>query len=693
MANIHLQGILVDSVGEIDVGGVITFTHLTTTGDTIASTQTELIIPPDGAYSIDVEYGQIRIDYTTRNTERFVANVIVNSASTATSLPELLSATTPVAKPIIIQMQGLVADATAAEAGAVAAAATTATRKDTFTNLIALSPTTDGSTFICQERASAEYILKPSGYSALAGDATFANGRVAALQVNNKSKITNFGLTEQGFIDALSRGSVVDLENKTLTFTTAAVTIAVLVNKKVINGTLNITASDTSFRAWFFLDNSEFNNVNINCTIPSGGQVALFRPTGNNSKVLNCTIDGKITDDGSSASHLMYVVQVDGSVNVDKFLLNKNTISNVSFVHLKTNATTTTQKGWKCNGNTFDGIYVEGVGVNSPNGLCEDFEIIGNTFLTHKGEALGTYALYVAIASNKDFVIQRNKFYGTVDQCIHVEENSFGFDISSNIFEADCKGGNIGFLENDVGGSIVQPKNGVVHSNVMKKTGTLKETGSIGIWIINNVRDPSDAKDILIHSNIIEGFEKGISLDSQYGDYSNCYNNTIKNCTNGAYVNRSVKQLGKNTYQDCDFALTNGTGYSVQAELKAIRCGALTSGKFTLVNPEIIFSVTDTLAGGTIYFPILAEAANTRVNGNFMITSVRDGSSNNTTNKLVNTTFDGSTLTASALYTIEIGSLQSNIVSNSSNIALSLFSSIAGQTEPFIKVNGFITIH
>ena len=123
MASIHLQGILVDSVGEIDVGGVITFTHLTTTGETIASTKTELTIPPDGTYSIDVEYGQIRIDYTTRNTERFVANVIVNSASTATSLPELLSATTPVAKPIIIQMQGLVADATAAEAGAVAAEA------------------------------------------------------------------------------------------------------------------------------------------------------------------------------------------------------------------------------------------------------------------------------------------------------------------------------------------------------------------------------------------------------------------------------------------------------------------------------------------------------------------------------------------------------------------------------------------
>ena len=123
MASIHLEGILVDSVGEIDVGGVITFTHLTTTGGTIASTQTELIIPPDGAYSIDVEYGQIRIDYTTRYTENFIANVIVNSDSTATSIPELLSATTPVTEPIIIEMQGLVADAVTAEAGAVAAEA------------------------------------------------------------------------------------------------------------------------------------------------------------------------------------------------------------------------------------------------------------------------------------------------------------------------------------------------------------------------------------------------------------------------------------------------------------------------------------------------------------------------------------------------------------------------------------------
>ena len=114
MASIHLQGILRDSLGEIDVGAIITFTHMTTTGETISSTKRNLLIPPNGAYSIDVEYGQIRIDYTTRYTERFVSMVIVNQDSTATSLPELLNAAVPVTPAVILEMQGILADAVAA---------------------------------------------------------------------------------------------------------------------------------------------------------------------------------------------------------------------------------------------------------------------------------------------------------------------------------------------------------------------------------------------------------------------------------------------------------------------------------------------------------------------------------------------------------------------------------------------------
>ena len=68
---------------------------------------------------------------------------------------------------------------------------TRALQVDTFANLELLTSATTGQAFVCQGRANAKYILKESGYVALAGDATFANNRVAALQ--DTSEVEFFG--------------------------------------------------------------------------------------------------------------------------------------------------------------------------------------------------------------------------------------------------------------------------------------------------------------------------------------------------------------------------------------------------------------------------------------------------------------------------------------------------------------------
>ena len=122
MASIHLQGFLDTTLGDVDVGGVITWTHLTNTGDTIETTKVELIVPPDGFYSIDVNFGQIRIDYTTEFTKRFVAIVVVNGDSTATTIPELLNAFVPPTDGQLLIFQDLLADTVAAKDLAEAAA-------------------------------------------------------------------------------------------------------------------------------------------------------------------------------------------------------------------------------------------------------------------------------------------------------------------------------------------------------------------------------------------------------------------------------------------------------------------------------------------------------------------------------------------------------------------------------------------
>jgi len=69
---------------------------------------------------------------------------------------------------------------------------------DTFANLELLTSTTTGQVFECQERANASYILKDSSYVALAGDATLASGRVAAIQVKPYAVGGHFGVLDNG---------------------------------------------------------------------------------------------------------------------------------------------------------------------------------------------------------------------------------------------------------------------------------------------------------------------------------------------------------------------------------------------------------------------------------------------------------------------------------------------------------------
>jgi hypothetical protein len=148
MANITLAGILKDSIGQIDVGAIVTFTHLTTTGETIKGTSNNLVVAPDGAYSINLQYGQIRIDYTTRFTERFVAIVVVNSDSTATNLPDLLNAAVPPTNAQLLQFQTILADTVTAKNAAEAAEATLLATQITTAALIASTVTFPSGTVI-----------------------------------------------------------------------------------------------------------------------------------------------------------------------------------------------------------------------------------------------------------------------------------------------------------------------------------------------------------------------------------------------------------------------------------------------------------------------------------------------------------------------------------------------------------------
>ncbi len=120
MASLNLTGILRDPTGEFSYKNQIRFTHSTTTGQTLAGFQSIELIEVDGAYDINVEYGNVLIetwDYLKR-TWLSHGELTINSETPATDLPTLLGITTPVTDPDLLVIQVLVADAAASEAAA-----------------------------------------------------------------------------------------------------------------------------------------------------------------------------------------------------------------------------------------------------------------------------------------------------------------------------------------------------------------------------------------------------------------------------------------------------------------------------------------------------------------------------------------------------------------------------------------------
>ena len=119
MASVNLSGTLTNPEGEPDEGAIVKFTLLTTTGNTVSSSKSQLDVPQDGLYDIDIVYGNLRVDYINEDgSTRFVAIVTVNGDTVATSLPELLNAVVPPTDAQLLQFQAILADAVTAKTGA-----------------------------------------------------------------------------------------------------------------------------------------------------------------------------------------------------------------------------------------------------------------------------------------------------------------------------------------------------------------------------------------------------------------------------------------------------------------------------------------------------------------------------------------------------------------------------------------------
>ena len=133
---------------------------------------------------------------------------------------------------------------------------------------------------ICRERANAEYIVQASGYVALVGDVTFANGLVGALQFNlSNVKVEYFGAKGDGVNDDTvaiqaaidrgngNRGSSINLESRQYLYSSLTITKPVRVTG--VSDRTNLMASGVTGTKILISTPQQcvFENVLFSCAV------------------------------------------------------------------------------------------------------------------------------------------------------------------------------------------------------------------------------------------------------------------------------------------------------------------------------------------------------------------------------------------------------------------------------------------
>jgi hypothetical protein len=202
MAHITLAGVLLDPTGEFSVGDRVKFTHQSTTGNTMRTAVSEIIVPPNGAYSIDLEYGLVLVEYNDYRLGQYrnLGIATVNATNTATSIPELLNAVVPASSAELIEFQSILSDCAAAlkqTTDVSKALSTGVVVFQTYAILTAFSPAID------QQMASFKVVNDPS--SSLNGYYAWVSGTTYIKDAN----LAN-GIVSSGNSDATSGNTVHD---------------------------------------------------------------------------------------------------------------------------------------------------------------------------------------------------------------------------------------------------------------------------------------------------------------------------------------------------------------------------------------------------------------------------------------------------------------------------------------------------
>jgi len=734
MASILLSGVLKRPNGDLAVGDQIKFEHKSSTGDTVQTAECFVTIPPDGQYSVSIEYGIVNISYKAVTDEVFtnLGKVTVNQDNPATSIPELLRATVPQTNQEMLEFQTVLANCIDAQNNAEQSLqqVDALTSQQTTTELINSSVSYD-----------LDVVLQTSGFS-LAGDGGAGkwkqngvtgqtpsqtpaqlgdgilnddNGNQWSLVENSNFNASCLGVSslssgtdnvfclraanefaKQRGLAVFLPGGAIELETDDAVMLDACTSFLGQGNDRTF---LNIKLNNSGFPVAFNVNTFGVCFSDLTVSILEGSILPvspiLFQiGAANGFTVKNIVANmGAHTDNGVLNWGAILFSMADSCSYVT---IRDSVFSQFKWGLLKTNSSLSEHYFWKIIDNVFYDFYSPVVTFNTPSGRVADITVSGNSFRDNKAHEVTSQVAFphmggVAGGNNSSRVVFCNNNFSGTGQGLHFEEDVKGVVIDGNTFNLGETA--IQILDNNVGGEYKSPSEFIISNNIIKQEGStfISDQTLTGIECVFNSTPLDSVKNTVISGNIIDGFDVGIKVDRGDVDY-NITGNTIKFCNYGMRLASTTAGIENNIIKNCPIGIARilgnqGTSIGqntffdcnipIDDESTGNTLGVLAKGLIVDKSINILSNTTS-----THYIMSLGSKTNCR------LSVIVTASTSDTRGGVYDLIWDGSSFSISNIYEFGGGNIFNlQIVNNSGNLIISIQSALNSDVNARVEIS------
>ena len=378
----------------------------------------------------------------------------------------------------------------------------------------------------------------------------------------------------------------------------------------------------------------------------------------NTLRIKNIVFDGGLNPEATSTySPNFSICSTDENDYAENFLMENCEIKNFRWLMLKSNEAQSGQENFAFINNRIIDMEKPAT-INSPNGLAKNFIFFRNTIIGNFSTDVGFRHL-TGTAGGKDFKFVSNYLENslTANDVLHFEEADNLVVVNNTI---KTRGGGIGLLSNNIGGSDKSNKNIIIKDNIIEGVDNNRGLNYEGIsFRLISLTFPS-VEFCNVSGNIIRNFNNGFrgSVDAVSNIFAN---NIIEDCNIGLAIKEARATFENNMISNCDFGVQSiSTGGGMIGKNNFHDCGNIMQSTGALLANSDGFNIIKKgleIANNTTIFVDICELRSTsRISGVLSVSVI--SASNRQRFKTYNLSFSNPTFSAVEDLANGVGNIQ-----------------------------------